>query len=89
MLTRREAQALVLIAAGLRRDGMAPTVRELTAGLGLSPVSLATAKMLVDRLVAKGVLQRLPGRARALALVPGAWLAVQPPGEDMRLERVA
>lgn len=85
----REAQVLALVARGLRERGMAPSVVEIARGLGISPGSRGYVHKLLSALVRQGLLVRLPRRARALALVPGVWAAVQPPGEDMRLERVA
>jgi repressor LexA len=66
-LTRKEADCLAFIEAFFTREGVTPTMREIIAGLGLK--STSGANRLVNALVERGRIRRLPNRARGLALV--------------------
>ena len=65
-LTPRQRQALTFIAAHIAAHGSSPSLREITAGLGLA--SAGSVHRLVGALIARGHLVRLPRRARALSL---------------------
>jgi repressor LexA len=58
-LTANQQRVLDFIERCLKRDGHAPTLREISENLGLS--SHSSAQDYVDALVRKGALERLPG----------------------------
>ena len=70
MLTPVQRRALEVIDARLRADGVAPTRTELMAALDLR--SRSGAQRVVDALIERGHLRRLPRQARALEVVRGA-----------------
>lgn len=67
--TDRERLILTYIADYVRRNGYAPTVREISDGAGLS--STATTMWHLRRLTTKGCISRAPGKPRALVINPG------------------
>ncbi len=83
-LTRRQAEALVIIRRCAARDGFAPTIRELGAELGLkSPEGVS--RILHD-LRRRGHVDWLPGKARSLRLTAGASIGL-PDHLASRLDR--
>ena len=76
MLTAEQRRALQIIVARLDAGGNAPTRLELAAELGLR--SKSGTQRLVDALVERGYLRRLPYRARALEVVRRPEAAVPP-----------
>jgi repressor LexA len=59
---------LITALQALSRDGASPSYQELAAALGLS--SRACVHRLVRQAEREGVIERLPGRARTLRLIP-------------------
>lgn len=73
-LTRRQAELLRFIHAFTRKHGYAPSYEEMGNHLGYA--SKANAHLLVDCLVERGCLSRIPHKARSLSLTPaGAQFA--------------
>lgn len=66
-LTKKQLALLQYIEDFIEENGVAPTYREIQAGLGLSSVSAVAEH--VDNLVAKGVLAREEGAARSLKVL--------------------
>ena len=66
-LTPRQLEVLTLIRDGRRRDGYSPTMQELADHLGVSKVTVFEH---VEALIEKGLLRRLPHRARSLEITP-------------------
>lgn len=73
-LTERQETVLIEIGRCVRDRGIAPTIRELTAAIGLS---ISPMFGHVRKLERAGYLQRFPGSARGLVLTDAgaAWLA--------------
>jgi SOS-response transcriptional repressor LexA len=69
-LTQRQALVLQIVKAHIGRTGASPTFEELRVAVGLK--SKSGIHRLVDGLVARGRLVRLPARHRTLALPPPA-----------------
>ena len=74
-LTGRQAEVLAMIGRHWREHGQAPTVRELGERLGMR--SVCTVQRHLERLEAKGLITRQPGRARTVR-------PVEQSGEDFR-----
>lgn len=70
-LTHRQRQALDAVLAAFREMGRPPSVRELATQLGLR--SLASVHRLLNGLVRRGFLRRVPYAPRGLA-IPSAGL---------------
>lgn len=71
-LTRRQAEALAFIRSFIATNGYSPEYREIEAAMGFH--SKSGVCRLVDQLVERGVITRMPGRARSIALVgEAAW----------------
>ena len=67
-LTSRQADCLRFIAAHQRDNaGLTPTYDEIKDGLGLA--SKSGVNRLIDGLVERGAIQRLPNRARAITII--------------------
>jgi repressor LexA len=66
-LTRRQKQVLDFVEAHDREHGIAPSLEEIAAHLGLSSVS--NAHQHVEALIARGFLRRDPNKARALQVI--------------------
>jgi len=68
VITRRQAALLAFLRDfAAAHDGAAPSYQEIADGLGLNSKSRVSA--LVDRLVERGYLHRIPKRARGLKVV--------------------
>lgn len=67
MLTRMQRDTLVIIADGIKADGMSPTFDEIARKLNLRSKSGVT--RLVDALEGRGFIRRLPNRARAIEVL--------------------
>lgn len=68
MLTRRQQQVFDFIAAELARTGgVAPSYAEIQKHVGLKAKS--NVHNILNRLVARGVIRRLPARSRAIEIV--------------------
>lgn len=67
MLTQRQLQLLEFIKAHVASDGVAPTYREMAAGIGTS--SLNTVRDLLIRLEERGFIRRLPHRRQAIEVL--------------------
>ncbi len=66
-LTRRQKQVLDFVEAHDREHGIAPSLEEIAAHLGLSSVS--NAHQHVEALIARGFLRRDPNKSRALEVI--------------------
>ena len=66
-LTKKQALIVEFLRDYLAAHGVSPTYREIMTALGLSSVSAVAEH--IDNLVAKGVVQKVPGAARSLELV--------------------
>lgn len=69
-LTRRQRDLLAFIAGYIEREGVAPNYAEMVIGIGAK--SKSAIARLVDGLVERGHLVRVPFRARAIALTAAA-----------------
>lgn len=63
-LKPKEQRVLDFINQTINEQGYAPSVREICAGLNIK--STSTAHMYVERLAAKGYIERLAGKSRAI-----------------------
>lgn len=72
-LTRRQAQLLAFITEYDERHGICPSFQQMADGMGLA--SKSNIVPMVNTLVDKGKIRRLPGRARSIEVVTGAELA--------------
>lgn len=63
----RAEQAYSFIEAYHAKNGVMPTVREIASAMGVS--SSSRAHGYIDNLVARGKLQRIPGKVRNIAFV--------------------
>ena len=68
-LTPRQLEILTLIRDGRRRDGYSPTMQEIADQLGVSKVTVFEH---VEALIEKGLLRRLPHKARSLEVTDSA-----------------
>ncbi len=66
-LTRRQKQVLDFVEAHHREKGIAPSLEEIAAHLGLSSVS--NAHQHVEALIARGFVRRDPNKSRALEVI--------------------
>jgi repressor LexA len=66
-LTRRQKQVLDFVETHHREKGIAPSLEEIAAHLGLSSVS--NAHQHVEALIARGFLRRDPNKSRALEVI--------------------
>lgn len=64
-LTKRQEETLSFIRSFRARNGIAPTLRELSEGLGIKPESV---RDVLDALERKGEIRRLHGRGRGILL---------------------
>ena len=91
MLTRREGDVWRVLARAIRETGIAPSMDEIGAAIGIAGKS--NVKLYLDGLEAKGFIRRLPGRARAIEILRWPddtalvryFKAVQIEGADMFL----
>ena len=68
MMTERQAQCLEAIEALIsEREGIAPTVREIARRM--KSKSVGSTKSLIDGLVERGLIRRLPCKARAIEVI--------------------
>jgi len=65
-MTPRDRDVLLALAAGIDRDGVSPTVRELETRIGTASRSMVAGAL--DRLEDDGFITRRPGRQRNLRL---------------------
>lgn len=63
-VTKRQAEALGVIVEAIEERGIAPTLREICAALGLASTHAASQHL--DRLVLKGLITRVPIISRGL-----------------------
>lgn len=74
-LTARQAEAKAFLIDYMDRNGgIAPSFDEITEGLGIS--SKSGVHRIMQSLIERGHVQTIPGRARAIRIVPDA---VSPP----------
>ena len=66
-LTKKQLALLNFLEDFTEENGHSPSYREIMAGLGLTSVSAVAEH--VDNLVAKGVLEKVPGEARSLRIL--------------------
>ena len=66
-LTKKQLAVLNFLEDFTEENGHSPSYREIMMGLGLSSVSAVAEH--VDNLVAKGVLEKVPGEARSLRVL--------------------
>lgn len=71
MLTQRMSDLLAFIALHLERTGLTPTFDEMKDALGLQ--SKSGIHRLVEALVERGFIRRIPNRARAIEIVEGKF----------------
>ena len=81
VLYNKERQVLEFITQYLQRNGHAPTLMEIAAGLGLNAAS--TIHEHVERLILKGYLKKTPGTERGLELVEDK---IRPKNEENAIE---
>lgn len=65
-LTRKQAELLDFIIGRIDADGIAPSFEEMKEALGLS--SKSGVHRLIDALVERGHIRRIPNRARSIEL---------------------
>lgn len=76
-LTEKQAKALAFIKGYMaEHDGLAPTCEEIAAGIGLA--SKANICRILEALVERGAIRRLPQRARAIEIVEPVAPEAQP-----------
>ncbi|MHC4235863.1 MAG: transcriptional repressor LexA [Planctomycetota bacterium] len=75
-LTPRQLEILTLIRDGRHRDGYSPTMQEIADQFGVSKVTVFEH---VEALIAKGLLRRLPHKARSLEVTHWARFPDQRP----------
>ena len=85
-LTPRQLEILTLIRDGRRRDGFSPTMQEIADLLGVSKVTVFEH---VGALVKKGLLRRLPHKARSLELTDLVEFPDELPSRIPLLGRIA
>lgn len=79
-MTAREAEVLAFIAAFIDANLFSPSVREIAAGLRLS--SPAKVQDCIERLLVKGHITRVRGKARSIEIAaPGLSLGAIPLGD--------
>ena len=66
-LTRRQADTLAVIAAHTKHIGYPPTVREISAALGIA--SWNWTQRILERLESQGVIRHQRGRQRTITIV--------------------
>lgn len=66
-LTKKQLAVVEFLEDFIEENGVAPSYREMQAGLGLSSVSAVAEH--IDNLVAKGVIKRTEGAARSLEVL--------------------
>lgn len=74
-LTVRQAEVVAFVQDRIGRNGIAPSYEEIAAKLGVR--SRGNVNRLVNELVERGALVRLPGKAKSLALpesIGAAWV---------------
>lgn len=77
-LTEKQARALAFIKDYMaEHDGIAPSCAEISAGIGLR--SKAGAYRILEALVERGAIRRLPQRARAIEIVEGPGASKETP----------
>lgn len=74
-LTTRQAKYFLAIVELLEENGIPPTMREIAKKLGI--VNPTAAKRMVEILQEKGLIESLPGKARAIRLTEKAKEAVK------------
>jgi repressor LexA len=70
-LTKRQKQALKVIAEIIRKQGRPPTIRELGRSLGIA--STNGVRYLLDVLVQKGYIRRQSRTSRGIQMIPGPF----------------
>lgn len=88
-LTKKQAQILRVIEESEKARGVAPSYDEIAVAVGLR--SRSNVHRVVEILIERGYLMRVPGRARAIRLAPGPGQYSVSFGEGVRasLERHA
>lgn len=69
-LNKRQSDALAFIEGFIDENGYTPTFAEISVGLGLQ--SRSGAHRLVQQLIDRGAVRRLPGRTQSLVIVRAA-----------------
>jgi repressor LexA len=85
-LTRRQLQILTYIRDARHRNGYSPTMQEMADEFGVSKVTVFEH---VGALVAKGLLRRLPHKARSLELTDAATFPDERPSRIRLAGRIA
>lgn len=81
-LTKRQLQAFVFIEDRIAQSGVAPSYSEVAAALGTT--SKGNVKRIVDAIIRRGHLRKLPGHARALEIVAPGEAKTHAPGDAQR-----
>jgi repressor LexA len=84
--TKRQQDALRFIEGKLQATGLAPTLAETSAALGMNTRSSTLA--LLRGLVERGLIRRLPNRARAIEVLADISIPRSPTGEPLYFVRV-
>lgn len=79
-LTTKRRDILAVLAQGIRKDGFAPSIREMCAGVGLH--SSATLHHHLLCLEAGGYVTKRPNSPRAYAITESGWREVEGEGVD-------
>lgn len=70
MITSQQKRALdFIVDYQSRMGGVSPSVREIAVGIGLSPKSMGGAFRLLESLVERGRVRRIPLHARAIEVI--------------------
>ncbi|MCK1577852.1 hypothetical protein [Bradyrhizobium sp. 174] len=69
-LTERQAELVAFVRAQVKHRGIAPSYEEIREKMGLA--SKSGVCRLIDGLIERGALVRLPGKARSLSVPAGA-----------------
>jgi repressor LexA len=67
MLTRRQRELMIFIQNHIEAEGVAPSHEEMVNGLNLG--SKSGSHRLLDALVERGYINKIPNRARALEVI--------------------
>lgn len=86
-LTERQQDALRFITGYREANGIAPTLREIAAGLGLEGATAFTADWLVRQLEERGAVART-GMHRAIEVIAPIAIPRAPDGEPLHFIRI-
>lgn len=87
-LTPRQQDALRFIAGFRESLGVAPTLREIAEGIGLTGQSVFTADWLVRSLEERGAIRTEANRGRGIEVITPIAIPRAPDGEPLRFIRI-